>query len=277
MRSGTNSSPDLSQRLMQSFSILGKIVVLIEGSLTDVKRLKEIDGHPFRIVLFSGAGAILSLGASMFLTHSLSLGIMAAIIGTYATLHVYMQIKFQRYSDIVLKSFPSAVDGLIRCLKAGFDLSRSLTIVSDELPRELQYEFKIMIRNRNLGQSLGDAMYFLASRLQSREAMFLATLIAVQEKTGGPLVHALESLSQILKDRERLRQKRLVASAEARMSAMILGGLPVAVALLLFATNPSYRDILLETQTGRAALILGVILLVMGSIVMHRMIRMPSS
>lgn len=216
-------------------------------------------------------------GVSLWLTHSLVICAAVGLVGGYFAFRFYLHIQIQSYSDRVLKSFPNAVDGLIRCLKAGFDLSRSLTIVSDELPRELQYEFKMMIRNRNLGQSLGDAMYFLASRLRSREAFFLATLIAVQERTGGPLVIALESLSQILKDRERLRQKRLVASSEARMSAMILGGLPVAVAVLLFSTNPSYRDVLLETQTGRAALFLGFTLLLIGSIVMHRMIRMPPS
>lgn len=245
--------------------------------IAEFNRLREIDGTLNFILFASGAGAASLAGLFLVLTKTYSSSLFGIIIGAGLFYHLYKQWRFQAHAEAVLKAFPNAVDGLIRCLKSGFDLGRSLTIVSDELPPELRHEFKMMSRNRNLGQSLGDAMYFLASRLRSREALFLATLVAVQERTGGPLVNALESLSQILKDRERLRQKRLVASAEAKTSALVLGGLPVAVAALLFATNPSYRDILLETQTGRAALALGITLLLIGSLVMQRMVRMPKS
>jgi tight adherence protein B len=116
-------------------------------------------------------------------------------------------------------------------------------------------------------------MFHLADRLRNPETLFLATLIAIQERSGGPLIEALTSLSQILRDRERLQQKRMVASAEARMSALILGGLPVLVASLLFTSNPTYRETLLNSQSGRGFLLLAGILLITGSVVMYRMIR----
>lgn len=243
------------------------------GDLTsDLNLMRELGWLRNAIVVSSALGICTAISIYI-LFHLIGSGLTLGCFVMIGSIQVYSRIRIRRHTDAVTNALPQAVDGLIRCLKAGFDLSRSLTIVSSEVAPELEREFGRLIRNRDLGQSIGDAMFHLADRLRNPETLFLATLIAIQERSGGPLIEALTSLSQILRDRERLRQKRMVASAEARMSALILGGLPVLISSLLFASNPSYRDTLLNSQSGRGFLALAGILLLSGSLTMYRMIR----
>lgn len=258
------------------FRDIGSVLASGKSAIEDIQRLRDMGGRELLFIV-AISGALVFGGVSAFVTRSIIATSLGGVAGCIVALMLYRHYRFQTYAKKISKALPVAIDGLIRCLKAGFDLSRSLSIIRDEVSPELQIEFDLMLRNRDLGQSLGDAMYFMADRLKSREALFLASLIAVQERSGGPLMQALEALSQILKDRDRLRLKRMVASAEARMSALILGGLPVVIAALLLSTNPSYRMILLETQSGRLALALCLSLLGIGSFVMYRMVRSPQT
>lgn len=196
------------------------------------------------------------------------------ILGAVAIFYFQIRYYERQHHLAIMAALPQAVDGLIRCLSSGFDMNRSLTIVAEESPSALRSEFRYLLRNRDYGQSLGHAFDVMAQRLKSPDISFLASLIAVQERSGGRMAEALESLSSLLKDREKLRQKRMTASAEARMSALILGGLPVLVAASLFSFNTNYREVLIGTEAGRLFLLLGVTLLIIGTYVMYRMVRM---
>lgn len=217
---------------------------------------------------------ITALSSLFWITNSILIAFAISTTSSFCVFYFQIQYIERQRQIAIMENLPQAIDGLVRCLGSGLDLNKSLTIVADEASTELQSEFRYLLRNRDLGQSLGDAFDAMAHRLKSRDIAFLASLIAIQERSGGPLVLALESLSHILKDRERLRRKRMTASAEARMSALILGGLPVLVATALFTFNPSYRDVLIHTQSGRLFLLLALILLLIGSFVMYRMVRL---
>lgn len=249
-----------------------KIVSLCEPVFIDLKRANDLGSLKW-VFGIAGGMFILSAFAIFLFLQSILIAMASAGILVVTGFYIVIQYRLVQYEDAILRSLPDVIDGLIRCLRTGFDLNRALTIIAGETHSVLRHELRILIRNRDLGQSLSDAMFAMAKKMRNSEILYLATLIAVQERSGGPLVEALSSLAKILKDRERLRQKRMVASAEARMSALILGGLPALVALSLFAINPSYRDVLLNTQSGRLFLALAVTLAVIGSFIMYRMIR----
>lgn len=249
---------------------------LLAPVLADCKRAAEIGALKISLGV-SGAVFLCSVLIIFIFLKSFPIALVVACLISGGGFYGVIQFKLGQNEDAILKSLPDLIDGLIRCLRTGFDLNRALTIMASETHTVLRHELRILIRNRDLGQPLSDAAFAMAEKLRNAEVLYLATLIAVQERSGGPLVDALSSLSRILKDRERLRQKRMVASAEARMSALILGGLPAIVALSLFATNASYRDVLINTQSGRLFLALAMTLAAIGSFIMYRMIRIGAN
>jgi tight adherence protein B len=67
-----------------------------------------------------------------------------------------------------------------------------------------------------------------------------------------------------LRERERLRRQVSVLSAEGRLSAWILGLLPLLFTLYLMITRPKYLHPLFSTTMGGTLLGTGVVLLVIG-------------
>ena len=265
--------------LIFPLNIFELTIETIDGSYTKFKSsLREIADWGKAPIVMVGSGAIFLI-FSMFSYWAFNSAIISSVASlSISTIYIFATVRYfqNRRRDLILRDMPQTIDGIIRCLRSGFDLSRSLSIVASEAPTELRIELQYILQSRDFGLSLGDALYRMAERLESEDLVYLATLISAQERSGGPLVNALDSLSQILKDRETLRQKRMNATAEARTSALILGGLPVIVAFVLLTINPNYRDVLLSTRAGHLFLFAAVILLGIGSFIMYRMVRLEA-
>ena len=97
--------------------------------------------------------------------------------------------------------------------------------------------------------------------------------MSIQKTTGGNLGEALSNLSNVLRGRKVLREKIKALSAEAKVSAMIIGSLPIVVMLLVTIASPSYMDELYKTSTGHRNLMIGAGMMVAGTLMMRKMIN----
>ena len=73
---------------------------------------------------------------------------------------------------------------------------------------------------------------------------------------------------------QRLRLRREVHSltAEGRLSAYILGSLPLILGIFIFSINRSYMQVLFQSTVGKALLIGGLLLQVVGFYWMYRIV-----
>jgi tight adherence protein B len=70
-----------------------------------------------------------------------------------------------------------------------------------------------------------------------------------------------------------LREKIKALSAEANMSAMIIGAMPFVVATILAVINPGYLALLPGTEVGRIILLVCACSLSLGVWIMRNMIN----
>ena len=99
--------------------------------------------------------------------------------------------------------------------------------------------------------------------------------VRIQRDVGGNLAELLTTVADTLRERERLRRQVKVLSAEGRLSAWILGGLPVVFfALPRCWRNPTYLHPLVERRRSAAAMLgVGVVLLVVGAFWLTRVVK----
>ena len=105
------------------------------------------------------------------------------------------------------------------------------------------------------------------------EIKFFVTILTVQNTTGGALADTLATLSETLRKRRGLQDQVRTLTADARSSAVIIGSLPIGVAIVLYATSPSYLAPLLQTTAGLALTTASVLYMLLGIFIMARMIR----
>jgi tight adherence protein B len=97
--------------------------------------------------------------------------------------------------------------------------------------------------------------------------------IRVQREVGGNLAELLLTVAATLRDRARIRRQIQTLSAEGRLSAWILGGLPVVFTLYLLTARPSYILTLTKEPLGWLMIAGGVIFMVIGSLWMKKIVN----
>lgn len=176
-----------------------------------------------------------------------------------------------------LKAFvnelPDAVDIVVRGIKAGLPLNDGLKMVASEAKEPLASEFRNVVETQQLGIPMSEAIQKLQENMPLPETSFLATVISIQQSSGGSLSEALGNLSKILRERRKMKAKVKAISSEAKASAGIIGSLPIIVGTVVYLVSPDYIGRLFESSTGHLVLATGAGMMFTGVMVMRKMIN----
>jgi len=169
--------------------------------------------------------------------------------------------------------FADAMDIIVRGVRTGLPLGDCLKIIAHESPDPLGAEFRRVVEGESLGIPIEVCLDQMYERMPISEVNFFSTVLNIQKTTGGNLGEALANLSNVLRGRKILREKIKALSAEAKVSAMIIGSLPIIVMILVTIASPDYMDDLYNTTTGQRNLMIGAAMMVMGTLMMRKMIN----
>ena len=112
-------------------------------------------------------------------------------------------------------------------------------------------EFRRAIIEQRLGVEIEDSLETVAERMDSIDFKWVVMAIRIQREVGGNLAELLLNVAATLREREYLRRQVAVLSAEGRLSAFILGGLPTFFVVYLYLTRPTYlHPMLVHTRSG---------------------------
>ena len=146
--------------------------------------------------------------------------------------------------------FPDAIELIVRGLKSGLPVQESIQVVGKEIGDPVGVEFREISDALKIGQTIEEAMWEAARRLDTPEFKFFVISLVIQRETGGNLTETLENLADILRKRRQMKLKIKAMSSEARASALIIGSLPFVMFGILFTLNPNYISQLFEETRG---------------------------
>lgn len=181
----------------------------------------------------------------------------------------------RRRADAFRNHFRFALGTMTAAAGAGLPLIRVIKMAAGD-ERDPAGRLLNTLADQMAAGPAAPALAQFASAAPIPEAKFLAFALHMQHETGAALTHAMASLSAILSGREKLAAKIQVLSAEARMSALLVGAAPFAAGASLFIAAPGYLAPFWETDIG--CLLAGAALawMVTGVFVMRWMTRTVS-
>ena len=216
----------------------------------------------------SVAGALV-LGLLMPGLLGVPIGVFAGWIGT----HMYRRMRTSRRTSKFADLLPDALQLVVSALRSGFSLAQAMDAVVREGPEPINTEFGRAMAETRLGGELEDALDRTAERNSSRDLSWLVMAIKIQREVGGNLSEVLETATDTMRERARMARHVRALSAEGRMSAYILTGMPVGVAAFLFVSNGEYLRPLYTTPLGLLMLGAGACSLGVGIFWMSRIIK----
>lgn len=198
---------------------------------------------------------------------ALGFGIIAA-----ATPYAYVRSRRRQRLRQFEEQLPEAMDMLVNAMRAGYSFQAAMEFVGREMPAPLGAEFGRVYEEQRLGVEVRTALFNLLERVGSIDLKMFVTAVLIQKETGGNLGEVLSNISAMLRERFRIQNELRTVTAHVRLSAKILGVLPVAIAALMLAVNPSFVAPLYAEPVGRAMLGAAIIGQTVGFLVMRRMV-----
>jgi tight adherence protein B len=168
---------------------------------------------------------------------------------------------------------PDAMDFLSRSMRAGHAFTISIGMVGEDLPDPLGQEFRTLFNEQNLGASLNGAFENLTRRLPLLDVRFFSSAVLLQRQTGGNLSEILGRLSEVIRERFKLRGHVKAVSAHGRMTAGILTALPVVTAIALLLVAPGYLEGMFKDPDGKKLIAGAVFAQVIGNLIIRKIIK----
>lgn len=158
-------------------------------------------------------------------------------------------------------------------LRSGFSFEQALITVAENMPEPLSGEFNRVNREIKVGISIDQSLTSLADRMDNKDIELLTSAIVIQRQVGGNLAEIVDTISETIQDRIKLKNHINTLTAQGKLSGLIIGILPVILFVFFSFANPEYMSILYETTYGTILLIVGAIMEIAGFIVIRKIIN----
>lgn len=236
--------------------------------LTNILLESEIDMTVSGLV-----GRMVGIGALVSLVLFFVVGIPAVAAGAVASIIPYFYVRNRAAARArkLLEQLPDSLDLMARSLQAGLGLADAFKLVAEEMAYPVAAEFGRVFEEVRFGREYRESLGNMLDRNPSVfELRIFVSSVLLQRETGGNLIEILTTISQTIRQRFLFQAKVAALTAEARFSAMILGGLPLAVAVLITVVRPTYLSPLFSDPFGNIALVYFFCSYSLGSFIMYR-------
>ena len=185
---------------------------------------------------------------------------LAGFVAPMAVLN-FLGRRRQKQFDAQLPDMLSLLAGSLR---AGYSLVQGVDAVSKEVDGPMGRELRRIMTEAQLGRELEDAFEAAAARVQSKDFEWAIMAIRIQREVGGNLSELLMTVADTMVERERLRRDVATLTAEGKMSAIILGVMPIGLGGFMYMSNPDYMSPLFSPGLGYMLLGLAVVMMGVG-------------
>jgi len=215
-------------------------------------------------------GVIALLG--LLLGGIVGLGFALMIGGGLGAFAMWLRVA-QRHRQLV-RQMPNYLDSIVRLITIGNSVQAAFqsAIVNNERPlRDCLEHVSRLLRS---GHDIDKALMQAAQIYGVSELMLLASVMRLSVKYGGRADVVLERMAGFMRDREQAERELVALSAEVRLSAWVLGLLPLLMAAFILVTNPHYFATMVNDASGMKLLMGAFGLQVFGSFLLFRLARL---
>jgi tight adherence protein B len=230
--------------------------------------------EPRRWVMTAGGAALAGAVVAFLLTRQLlAIPIGSLLLGVAGPI-MFLKFMGARRTTALGHQLPQALEIVVRSLEAGHPVPTAISLVGREMVDPIGTEFGMASDEIAYGATLEQAIERMSQRCQHPDVDLFAATVRLQERAGGNLTGLLKLNASTVRERHRMRLKIKAATAEGRMSAVILTAAPLVAGGALTLISPKfYGEVIHEPFIQTGLIGMGVWVFI-GNLVMRRMVDM---
>lgn len=163
--------------------------------------------------------------------------------------------KRERLEGAMVEAFGA----LAASMASGLSLAQAMRYVGSHAQEPVCTEFLRAEAQVACGVGMTEVLDELVERLHAPGLDFVTLALKVSRRTGAPLSDVLGEAARLVRERVELRRKLDVRTAQVRMSARLVAGMPVAMVAFLAAASFDFREGI-ATVPGAASIAVALLL-----------------
>ncbi len=165
-----------------------------------------------------------------------------------------------------------ALNLMVNSLRAGYSTMQAMESIANEMPPPISEEFGRVVLELQLGVDFDTAMQNMLRRIPSADMDLIVTAMSVQREVGGNLAEVLDSISETIRERVRIKGEIKSMTSQGRITGILVTGLPFAVTGFISLVNPSYVSLLIEDPCGWIMIAVSLIMIGLGYFAMNKIV-----
>lgn len=272
-----------AQRQKQKLTPKALLYNCIEGIAKGLGRLQQgkrielmmqqadwpIRGTEFEAILLLWGGLVglitflVTLKGAMFFV-----GVLVGIVMGFALLGLRIRRRRKKFTN----QLGDMLTMVANALRAGFSFMQAFELISREMDAPMGREVQLVVNEVNLGNTLESALDNMQHRVASPDFELVVTAVLIQRQVGGDLASILDTISETIAERVRMRRETQTLTAQGRLSGWVLVLIPFALGGFLSVVNPGYLQPLFDTELGRMCMVGAIVSELIGILVIRRIV-----
>lgn len=230
------------------------------------------------IPLFGAEFIVLSLMSAVFggiVTYIVTLNIAIAplvAVGIPLGLWVWSSIRVEKRRNAFTEQLSDCLTTVANALRAGYSFQQAMDVVSKEMEPPISSEFERVSTDIAMGVTLEEALEQMNARVASPDFDLVVTAVLIQREIGGNLAQILDTISDTINERIRMKREIKALTAQGRFSAWVLILLPFVTAAFCYVFNHDQTMLLFTEESGRIALAVALVMEFLGFVVIQKIV-----
>ena len=180
---------------------------------------------------------------------------------------------FRKHKNAFTEQLGDCLVTISNALRAGYSFQQAIEVVGREMEDlPISKEFRRTYADIRMGMTLEDALEQMNLRVDSLDFTLVVTAVLIQREVGGNLAQILDTISDTIMERIRMKREINSLTAQGRLSSIILLVLPFVLGVFAFIINPDQMSVFFEETIGKILLISSVIMDILGFILIQKIV-----
>jgi tight adherence protein B len=203
-----------------------------------------------------------------------SLWIAPLLLGVYAAaVWLWLRARMEKLQKQFIRQLPDFLDGLVRMSHIGNSLPMAFQATLTTVQPPLRGVLDRAMQSVRAGLDLDRALQVASRPYRLEELELLHVVLGTGLRMGGRADQILQRMSDFMRDLSQARQELKAITAETRLSAWVIGLLPLAVAAFMTVANPAFFMPMFSQPLGHKILLIALALEAFGGCLLYRLAR----
>lgn len=256
----------LSQKAVK-FSFFNRLAVIVGKNLSGADIPLKSEEY---IIMTAGASLLTGVLVALIMMNIL-LGLLSASFVILMSA-VWINMAKIRRLDKFNSQLGDSLMIMSNSLRAGFSFIQAMDMIRKELPDPIAKEFGRTFQEMTLGTPTEEALENMSKRVGSIDLDLIVTAVMIQRQVGGNLAEILDNIATTIRERIRINGEIKTITAQGKISGIVIGLLPFALAGIMSVMSPEYLKPLITEPIGQLILASALALEIIGIILIKKII-----